>query len=362
MLPHMTTGRRHELERCDLPVAGMTCASCAARIESSLGRPARGRHRRRQLRHQPGDGHLRPRGHRARRRSRPRSPTSATRCPTPSPTTPRPTSCATSAAPRWSRWCSASPCSRSRWCPGLQFAGWEWVAFALVDADHPVVGVALPPRHAREPASRRDDDGHAGVAGHARRVRVVGGGGGLPRRGRTTGMSMGAVFGGAGDGPQVYFETASAIVALLLLGKYFEARARGRSSHALRALLELGAKTARLENGDEIPVASLRVGDRFVVRPGEKIATDGIGGRRRVGGRRVDAHGRAGAGRRRRRATRCSAPRSTPAAGSWSRPPGSATTPRWRRSRAWWRRRRGRRRRCNGWPTASPRCSCPWSS
>ena len=64
-------------------------------------------------------------------------------------------------------------------------------------------------------------------------------------------------------------------MALLLLGKFFEARARGRSSQALRALLELGAKTARLENGDEIPVASLRVGDRFVVRPGERIATDG---------------------------------------------------------------------------------------
>src|SRR6185295_10206068 len=79
----------------------------------------------------------------------------------------------------------------------------------------------------------------------------------------------------AGDGPHVYFETASAIVALLLLGKFFEARARGRSSHTLRALLELGAKTARLENGDEVPIASLRVGDRFVVRPGEKLATDG---------------------------------------------------------------------------------------
>ncbi len=112
------------------------------------------------------------------------------------------------------------------------------------------------------------------------------------------GMSLGALFGSAGDGPQVYFETASAIVALLLLGKYFEARARGRSSHALRALLELGAKTARLENGDEVPVASLRVGDRFVVRPGEKIATDGVVVGRGLRRRRVDAHGRAGPGRR----------------------------------------------------------------
>ena len=74
---------------------------------------------------------------------------------------------------------------------------------------------------------------------------------------------------------EMYFETAAVIVTLILLGRYFEARARGRSVHAMRALLELGAKTARLENGDEIPIASLEVGDRFVVRPGEKIATDG---------------------------------------------------------------------------------------
>jgi len=73
----------------------------------------------------------------------------------------------------------------------------------------------------------------------------------------------------------VYFETASVIVALLLLGRFFEARARRRSGHALRALLELGAKTARLENGDDVPIETLQVGDRFVVRPGEKIATDG---------------------------------------------------------------------------------------
>jgi Cu+-exporting ATPase len=89
-------------------------------------------------------------------------------------------------------------------------------------------------------------------------------------------MSMGALFGSAGDTPQLYFETASAIVALLLLGKWFEARARRRSGRALRALLELGAKTAQLELGGEVPVSALRVGDRFVVRPGEKVATDGV--------------------------------------------------------------------------------------
>jgi Cu+-exporting ATPase len=77
------------------------------------------------------------------------------------------------------------------------------------------------------------------------------------------------------DSMHVYFETASVIITLLLLGRFFEARARGRAGAALRRLLALGAKTARLESGEEIPIASLEVGDRFVVRPGEKIATDG---------------------------------------------------------------------------------------
>ncbi|HEX5094524.1 MAG TPA: cation transporter, partial [Acidimicrobiia bacterium] len=78
------------------------------------------------------------------------------------------------------------------------------------------------------------------------------------------------------DGAEIYFETAAVITTLLLLGRYFEARARSRAGSALRALLAIGAKTARLENGDEVPVASLLRGDRFVVRPGEKIATDGV--------------------------------------------------------------------------------------
>jgi P-type Cu+ transporter len=85
--------------------------------------------------------------------------------------------------------------------------------------------------------------------------------------------SLGAVLAGGAD---MYFETAAVIITLILLGRFLEARARGRTAQAMRALLALGAKTARLENGDEIPIASLVVGDRFVVRPGEKIATDGV--------------------------------------------------------------------------------------
>ncbi|AOR34181.1 copper-translocating P-type ATPase [Streptomyces fodineus] len=76
----------------------------------------------------------------------------------------------------------------------------------------------------------------------------------------------------------VYLEVAAGVVALILLGRYLEARSKRRAGAALRALMELGAKdVAVLRDGREVrvPVASLAVGDRFVVRPGEKIATDG---------------------------------------------------------------------------------------
>ncbi len=76
----------------------------------------------------------------------------------------------------------------------------------------------------------------------------------------------------------IFFETAGAIVAFILLGKYFEARAKGRASAAVTKLLELGAKEARVLRGDTevtIPIEDLRAGDLMIVRPGEKIPTDG---------------------------------------------------------------------------------------
>jgi P-type Cu+ transporter len=78
------------------------------------------------------------------------------------------------------------------------------------------------------------------------------------------------------DVPDVYFETGSVIVTLILLGRYLEARSRRRAGEAIRRLAKLGAKTARLEGGREIAIDDLAVGMRFVVRPGEKIATDGV--------------------------------------------------------------------------------------
>ncbi len=77
---------------------------------------------------------------------------------------------------------------------------------------------------------------------------------------------------------EIYLEVASVVIVLILSGRWFEARAKRRSGAALRALLELGAKdVAVLRDGREerVPVDQLAVGDRFVVRPGEKVATDG---------------------------------------------------------------------------------------
>ena len=74
--------------------------------------------------------------------------------------------------------------------------------------------------------------------------------------------------------PDVYLETAAAIVTLILLGRWFEHRAKGRSSQAIAKLLELGPRIATLVDGREVPVAELVAGDRILVRPGERIAVD----------------------------------------------------------------------------------------
>jgi Cu+-exporting ATPase len=83
----------------------------------------------------------------------------------------------------------------------------------------------------------------------------------------------------AGTAGEIYLEVASVVTVLILLGRFLEARAKGRAGDALRVLLELGAKQARvLRDGVEVavPIEEVRVGDHFVVRPGEKVATDGL--------------------------------------------------------------------------------------
>jgi P-type Cu+ transporter len=143
----------------------------------------------------------------------------------------------------------------------LQFAGWEWLAVALAT---PVVLWAGWPFHRAAALNAR----HL-TATMDTLISI----GTLAAWGWSTTVAV------AGLDEPTYFEVGAVTTTLVLLGRYLEARARRRSSVAIRALLELGAKEARvLRQGAEVlvPVDELRVGDRFVVRPGDKIATDGV--------------------------------------------------------------------------------------
>jgi Cu+-exporting ATPase len=145
--------------------------------------------------------------------------------------------------------------------PPAQFSGWEWVALSLAAI---VVLWAGWPFHRAAALNLR----HRAATMDT-----------LISLGTLAALVWSAVVLVAGLDADTYFEVGAVIVTLILLGRYFEARARRRSGDAIRKLLELGAKEARvLRKGEEvlIPVAELRPGDRFVVRPGEKVATDGI--------------------------------------------------------------------------------------
>jgi Cu+-exporting ATPase len=86
-------------------------------------------------------------------------------------------------------------------------------------------------------------------------------------------------IGGADAAGTIYLETAAGVTTFILAGRFFEARSKRRAGTAVRALLELGAKDVTVLRGgveQRIPVAALVVGDRFLVRPGERVATDGV--------------------------------------------------------------------------------------
>ena len=139
----------------------------------------------------------------------------------------------------------------------LQFGGWEWVVAALTT---PVVWWVGWPFHRTALRNLR----HGSTTMDT-----------LVSMGTGAAWAWSAVALLAVDG-HVYFETAAVIVTLILLGRWFEARAKRRSGDAIRALAGLGASTARLEDGTTIDVDDLRVGMRLVVRPGEKVPVDGL--------------------------------------------------------------------------------------
>ncbi|OEY04747.1 cation-transporting ATPase [Corynebacterium sp. BCW_4722] len=91
-------------------------------------------------------------------------------------------------------------------------------------------------------------------------------------------MEMSLLPSGAGH-HEIYLESVCVVITFLLLGRWFETRAKGQSSQALRDLLDMGAKDAAvIRAGKEVrvPISQVAVGDRFIVRPGEKVATDGV--------------------------------------------------------------------------------------
>jgi Cu+-exporting ATPase len=143
----------------------------------------------------------------------------------------------------------------------LQFDGWEWLALALAT---PVVFWSGWPFH------------HATLANIRHRAVTMDT---LISLGTIAAWTWSVVALVAVESADTYFEVAGVITTLILLGRFLESGARRRSGQALRALLELGAREARvLRDGVEVsvPVEELAVGDLFVVRPGEKIATDGV--------------------------------------------------------------------------------------
>ncbi|MCY4494155.1 MAG: heavy metal translocating P-type ATPase [Acidimicrobiaceae bacterium] len=140
----------------------------------------------------------------------------------------------------------------------LRFEGWEWAALFLAT---PVVYWSGWRFHRVAAANLR----HRLVTMDT-----------LVSVGTLAAWTWSAVVLAADVDAEVYFETSAVIITLILLGKWLEVRATRRSGEAIRSLADLGARTAVLEDGTEVAIDDLAVGIRFRVRPGEKIATDGV--------------------------------------------------------------------------------------
>ncbi|GAA1989790.1 heavy metal translocating P-type ATPase [Microbacterium pumilum] len=174
----------------------------------------------------------------------------------------------------------AIPVALMSMIPALQFPNWQWLALTLTA---PVVVWGAWPFHraaainARHGAATMDTLISVGVLasfGWSLYALFFGGAG-------MTGMTMSFQLFGTprAGGHELYLEVAALVTVFILAGRYMETRAKRQSGEALRALLELGAKDAALlRDGVErrIPVDQLTVGDTVVVRPGEKIPSDGI--------------------------------------------------------------------------------------
>jgi Cu+-exporting ATPase len=267
--------------QAELVVGGMTCGSCAARIERRLNRLdgvaatvnyATGRAYFSSLGgRDPGEliGVIESTGYTA---SRPAPP---------APDDAPPADPATRALARRLAVCVplAAAVIVLAMVPAAQFPGWQWVSLLLAA---PVAVWGAWPLHRAawyglgHGAATMDTLVSVGVGasfGWSVYALLFGGAG-------MTGMRMSFAFTfGQASGQTLYLEAAAGVTTAVLAGRYLEARARDRSGSALSDLAALGAKTvAVLRDGVEqrVPAGSLVAGDLFVVRPGEKIATDGV--------------------------------------------------------------------------------------
>ncbi|MFI2205342.1 heavy metal translocating P-type ATPase [Streptomyces sp. NPDC020192] len=163
--------------------------------------------------------------------------------------------------------------------PALQFDSWQWLSLTLAA---PVVTYAAWPFHraawtnARHGAATMDTLISVGTSAAFlwSLWALFFGTAGMPGMRHPFELTI-TRSDGAGN---IYLEAAAGVTAFILAGRYFEARSKRKAGAALKALLELGAKEVTVLRGGReelIPVTELKVGDRFLVRPGEKIATDG---------------------------------------------------------------------------------------
>ncbi|WP_327066944.1 heavy metal translocating P-type ATPase [Kitasatospora sp. NBC_01302] len=276
-------------DRVELAIGGMTCASCAARIEKKLNRmdgvAASVNFATEKARVDFGPGvsvadliaTVERTGY-----------TAELPAPPPAPSAPDAPATGTAAAaagdPQRDRLLLSAvltlPVILLSMVPALQFTNWQWLAFALTG---PVVAYGGRPFHQaawtnlRHGAATMDtlvSLGTLAAFGWSTWALFLGDAG---HPGMKHEFTLSITRGDAGSA--LYLETAAAVTTLILLGRWLEARSKRRAGAALHALLDLGAKdVAVLREGREIrvPVAELTVGTRFVVRPGEKIATDGV--------------------------------------------------------------------------------------
>ncbi|MEU7255066.1 heavy metal translocating P-type ATPase [Streptomyces rimosus] len=279
--------------RIELEIGGMTCASCAARIEKKLNRmdgvtaTVNYATEKAKVTYEEGAGigvadliaTVEKTGYTA---AVPEPPAPAPPPPEPG-AAPAPEPDAGSLAPLRQRLTVsvvlAVPVILMAMVPALQFTNWQWLSLTLAA---PVVAYGAWPFHKAAWTNLRHGAATMDTLVSLGTLAALGwslwalffGHAGMP--GMTHPFELTIERGDGGS--NIYLEAAAGVTAFILAGRYFEARSKRRAGAALKALLELGAKdVAVLRDGREIrvPVGELAVGDRFVVRPGEKIATDG---------------------------------------------------------------------------------------